>query len=96
MFNIILMIGLRPLSVSRLARSVSTKSGLMVSKDRPLKRQSTALATGADQVTTDIDQIADNSDLIDTDKWKVVSDGSMARLIANTIHNRCCCKGRKK
>ncbi len=61
---------------------------LMLGKSHPQTRQSTALATEADQATPDIDRIPDNRDLINAGKWKVIRDDGMARLIANTIHDR--------
>ena len=69
---------------------------LMLGLPCPPQRVSTAMATEADIVTTDIKRIAAEEELIDMKYvkkkneclWKVVSDDSMARVIANTIHNR--------
>ena len=66
---------------------------LMLGLRRPKQRQSTAIATEADQVTTNFDRIADKEELIDMKKsgsnysWRALSKASMAKFLANTIHN---------
>ena len=64
---------------------------LMLGKPRPTARQSTA---EADWVITNLNRIPDEEDLIDMRRtgssfaWKVIGNDMMARLIANTVHNR--------
>ena len=66
---------------------------LMLGLRRPKQRKSTAIATEADQVTTNFDRIADKEELIDMKKsgsnysWRALSKASMAKFLANTIHN---------
>ena len=58
------------------------------------KRQSTAIATKSDQVTLDFNRITDPDDLLEMKKnckgtyeWKIIKKDSMARFLANTVHN---------
>ena len=66
---------------------------LLLGEDRPLHRVSTAMATEADVVTTDITRIPADEDVVELQLkkkgclWKIVKDNSMARVIANTIYN---------
>ena len=74
---------------------------LMLGLDRPKERRSTAVAAEADQVTPDDSTKEDltkedltKEDLVGMKKtgkgceWKIIRDRSMARFIANTLHNR--------
>ena len=58
---------------------------LMKGSRHPKQRQSTAIATEADQVTMDFDRIADKEELIHMKKSG--SKSSMAKILAKTIHN---------
>ena len=65
---------------------------LMLGLPRPAQRRSTALATEADQVTPDYSRFTEDMvDIQNTGKgkgciWKVIKSDSMARMIANTLH----------
>lgn len=63
---------------------------LMLGQQRPKERRSTAIATEADQVTPDYSRVSEDFvDMKATGKglWRVIKEDSMARFIANTLHN---------
>ena len=66
----------------------------MLTLPRPGKHQSTAIATKVDQVTLDFDRIANPDGLVEMKKnckgtyeWKIIKKDSLARFLANTVHN---------
>lgn len=59
---------------------------LMLSRNRPRQRRSTAVATEADQVTPDVVDMKQTGK--GSHKWHVVSSGSMTKFIANTLFGK--------
>ena len=67
---------------------------LMLGQKRPKERRSTAVATEADQATPDfkrlegfVENLVDMKEMPHGCMWRVIKDDSMARFIANTLHN---------